>query len=51
MMALQHQWNAMLFLQQNKMPFWGELILIQDVETPVKKFTKSIGIEFYHSDL
>ena len=21
------------------------------VETPVKKFTKNIGIEFYHSDL
>ena len=30
MMALRHQWNAMLFLQPNKMPFWEELIVIQD---------------------
>jgi hypothetical protein len=24
---------------------------IESLETPVKKFTKNIGIEFYHSDL
>jgi superfamily I DNA/RNA helicase len=26
-------------------------LIRHNVETPVKKFTKNIGIEFYHSDL